>query len=33
LMVESNATALLGRFDSFEAQPHNKLLNRVREQG
>jgi uncharacterized protein (TIGR00730 family) len=33
LMVESNVTALLGRFDSFEAQPHNKLLNRVREQG
>jgi uncharacterized protein (TIGR00730 family) len=30
LMVESNATALLKRFDNFEAQPHDKLLNRVR---
>lgn len=30
LMVEPDAASLLGRFDSFEAQPHDKLLNRVR---
>jgi uncharacterized protein (TIGR00730 family) len=33
LMVESNAIELLGRFDSFEAQPHDKLLNLVRTEG
>jgi len=30
LMVETEPSALLARFDTFEAQPHNKLLNRVR---
>ena len=30
LMVESDVAALLRKFDSFEAEPHNKLLNRVR---
>jgi uncharacterized protein (TIGR00730 family) len=30
LMVETGAAALLNRFDTFEAQPHDKLLNRVR---
>jgi uncharacterized protein (TIGR00730 family) len=30
LMVETNAAALLDKFDSFEAQPHDKLLNKVR---
>jgi hypothetical protein len=30
LMVEAEAPALLDRFASFEAQPHEKLLNRVR---
>jgi hypothetical protein len=30
LMVEAEAPALLDRFASFEAQPHDKLLNRVR---
>jgi len=30
LMVESDVAALLKKFDSFEAEPHNKLLNRVR---
>jgi len=33
LMVESDAGALLERFASFEAQPHDKLLNRGRAQG
>jgi len=33
LMVESDASALLRRFDTFEAQPHDKLLNRVRTEG
>jgi len=33
LMVENATTALMHRFDTFEAQPHNKLLNRVRSQG
>lgn len=30
LMVEAEASSLLDRFQSFEAQPHDKLLNRVR---
>ncbi|MFI4939325.1 MAG: TIGR00730 family Rossman fold protein [Burkholderiales bacterium] len=30
LSVESEASALLNRFAAFEAQPHNKVLNRVR---
>jgi uncharacterized protein (TIGR00730 family) len=30
LLVEAEAAALLNRFASFEAQAHNKLLNRVR---
>ena len=33
LMVESDVSALLHRFETFEAEPHDKLLNRVREQG
>ena len=33
LMVESDASTLLHRFDTFEAQPHDKLLNRVRTEG
>lgn len=33
LLVEPDARALLGRFASFEADPHDKLLNRVRTQG
>jgi len=33
LMVESDVAALLHRFETFEAEPHDKFLNRVREQG
>ena len=33
LMVEPDVTALLHRFETFEAEPHDKFLNRVREQG
>ncbi|HEY8023920.1 MAG TPA: TIGR00730 family Rossman fold protein [Burkholderiaceae bacterium] len=33
LMTETTVPALLRRFDTFEAQPHNKLLNRVRADG
>jgi uncharacterized protein (TIGR00730 family) len=32
LMVETEPPALLNRFASFEAQPHDKLLNQVRAQ-
>jgi hypothetical protein len=32
-MVESDVAALLHRFETFEAEPHDKFLNRVREQG
>jgi uncharacterized protein (TIGR00730 family) len=33
LMVAGDAAALLHQFDNFEAQPHDKLLNRVRSEG
>ena len=33
LMVESDVSALLRRFETFEAEPHDKLLNMVRAQG
>ncbi|MDR3479902.1 MAG: TIGR00730 family Rossman fold protein [Burkholderiaceae bacterium] len=33
LMVEPDVTALLHRFETFEAEPHDKFLNMVREQG
>jgi uncharacterized protein (TIGR00730 family) len=33
LMVEPDVAALLRRFETFDAEPHDKFLNRVREQG